>query len=299
MAIAAGYNVTNLYVEINGKAGGFLSSFTPPTHEVEQIKQAPGPGGEARKMAGNPKIGEAAATFSIAQEGPLFDWVASFLRMKATEVNLAIVLADQSFQAKRRVDYTGCLITSVAFPALDAREAKKPFEVAVTFQCGKIQFAKGSGKVSAAVGTKTKSWLTSNFRVTIPGIPDASLVTRVELPKIMAKMAEERTGAMRLPTRHYGAYEVAGLATEHAAPGFDGAQAFATKVLQDGAITDEEYMDLTVELLDPTLKKVLGTFTAKHAAPKKFTWSVNAKEDRGAMTSRIDYVLEELAFERK
>ena len=76
MAIAAGYSVTNLYVEINGKASGFLSSFTPPTYEVEEIKQALGPGGETKVMKGQPKIGEAAATFSIAQEGPLFDWVA-------------------------------------------------------------------------------------------------------------------------------------------------------------------------------------------------------------------------------
>ena len=54
-------------------------------------------------------------------------------------------------------------------------------------------------------------------------MPDAKWVTRVELPKITVKMAEERTGMKRLPTRHYGAYEIAGLATEHAGPGFDGA----------------------------------------------------------------------------
>ena len=40
MALNAGYNVTNFMFECNGKSAGYLSSFTAPTYEVEEIKQA-------------------------------------------------------------------------------------------------------------------------------------------------------------------------------------------------------------------------------------------------------------------
>ena len=53
-------------MEIEGQPGGILTGFAAPTYEVDQMSQALGPGGETKKMTGRPKIGEAAATFSIA-----------------------------------------------------------------------------------------------------------------------------------------------------------------------------------------------------------------------------------------
>jgi hypothetical protein len=298
MALTTGYNISNVFLEIDGKPGGSLSSFTPPTYEVEEIKQALGPGGETKIMTGNPKIGRGTATFPISEAGALFDWVASALRKNSVEANLAVILADQNYQVKRRVDYAGCMITSVEFTALDVRDGKKPLEVTFTFESEIMKFAKGSGKVQPTLAKKAKIWLASNFEATIPGI-DAKFVTGIELPKFTAKIAEENVGMHRLPTRHYASWEVEGLKVGFSSQGFDAAQELAVKVIQDGVLTDEEFTDIRVNIRDQTMTTVLGTFTAKFCAPRKFTWSVDAKGADTMAGPSIDFVVEELAFERK
>lgn len=296
MPIKLGYNTSNFVLELNGKTYGYLRSFTPPTYEgIEEINQDLG---RTKEKARNLKIGRGTVTVPISEVGALIDWVVKTLREDNVKESLAFLFADQNDDIKRRVDYEGCRITSIEFTALDARDKKKPLEVTFTFEPENMKFSKGSGKVQPTLAKKAKIWLASNFEVKIPGI-DASVVTGIQLPKFTAKSAEENIGMSRLPMQGYASWEVGELKVCFSSQGFDAAQELAVKAIEGGVMTNKELMDITVNIRDSTMKTVLGTFTAKFCAPRRFTWSVDAK-DAGVMTeSIIDFVVKELVFDRK
>lgn len=295
MALSAGYNVTNFALDINGKYGGYLSSFTAPTYEVEEIKQALGPGGETKVMLGNAKVGEPKWSVNMSQAGKMWDVMESVLKKNCTEFNMGIILADQNYKGKRRIDMTGCLVKELSFPKLDAKDGKKHMEMTFTAKCEKVDFKPDSNVIQGTIGKKAKNWLVSNFEPSgMPGGIPSSSVINLELPKFQAKIGEEHTGMMRLPTLHYAAWEVSGLKTEHSSTGFDAVKDLAVKVIQDGAITDDEYAAWGVMIKDQTMKTDLCEFTFSYTAPKKFTWAPELKGGQDGMaTCSVDWVLEE------
>ncbi len=301
MALNAGYNATNFVLDLNGIQGGFLSAFTPPTYEVEEIKQALGPGGETKVMLGNPKIGEFKMVYNMSQTGGMWTVMESVIKKNCTEFNAGIVLADQNYKGKRRIDMTGCLVKELSFPKLDAKDGKKHMEMTVTCVAEKVDFKADSAAIQGVIGKKAKNWLVSNFEPSgMPGGILPNSVMNLELPKLQCKIAEESTGMFRLPTRHYAAWEVAGLKTEHSSIGFDAVRDLCVKVIQDGAITDEEYSAWGVALKDQTMKKDLCLFSFMYTAPKKFTWSPELKGGQDGMaTCSVDWVLEEFTVDNK
>jgi hypothetical protein len=295
MALSAGYNVTNFVLDINGIPGGYLSSFTAPSIEVEEIKQALGPGGETKVMLGNPKYSEPKFVYNMSQTGELWKVMESVLKKNCLEFSMGVVLADQNYKGKRRIDMTGCLVKELSFPKLDAKDGKKHMEMTITTVVEKVDFKPDSGAVQGNIGKKAKNWLVSNFEPSgMPGGILPNSVMNLELPKFTAKIAEEHHGMHRWPTRHYAAWEVAGLKTEHSSIGFDAVKDLCVKVIADGAITDDEYTDWGVDIKDQTMKTTLATFTFKYTAPKKFTWAPELKGGQDGMaTCSVDWVLEE------
>ena len=301
MALKAGYNITNFAVDINGAFGGYLSSFTAPTYEVEEIKQALGPDGISKVMAGNPKIGEAKAAYNMSQTGGMWTVVESVLNKSCTEFTSAVILADQDYKGKRRIDMLGCMVKELSWPKLEAKDGKKHMEMTITWTVESLKFGPESAAVQGTISKKAKNWLVSNFEpIGMPGGIKSDSVMVLELPKITAKIAEEHVGMHRLPTRHWSAWEVAGLKTEHSSTGFNEVKDLCVKVIQDGALTDDEYADWSVDIKDQTFKTVLASGIFKQTAPKKFTWSPELKGGQDTMaTCSVDWMIEEFRWDNK
>jgi hypothetical protein len=298
MALNAGFNLTNFIYEVNGKAAGYLSSFTAPTYEVEEIKQALGPDGVSKIMAGNPKIGDKKFTINMSQTGEFWTIIESVLNKNCQEYNAAVILADQNYKGKRRIDMMGCMIKELSLPKLEAKDGKKHMELTVSASVESLKFAPDSSTIQGVMSKKAKNWLVSNFEpIGMPGGIKSDSVMSIELPKLTAKIAEEHKGMFRLPTRHYAAWETSGLKTEHSATGHNEVQALCVKVIQDGALTDEEYADWGVDLKDQTMKTVLCSFNFVQTAPKKFTWAPELKGGQDGMaTCSVDWMIEEFRW---
>ena len=245
MAKLPGTNVALTFLEINGKGAGLIRDFKPPTYEVETINPGLAATGGVKRAFGSPKISKAVVTFPISQTGPLFDWAAAFMRKEVVETDLAIIMADQNYQARLRVDLLRCLITEIAFPPLEGG-SKDPFEVTVTFQPNGIKYSKAGGRVDTSSMPKNKAWTISNFRLTTPGI-DGKYVSRVDLPTLSLRISKESVGEVRPPERHTS-WEIGGLKTEHSSLGFDAALDLVTRTLQDGVISESESMDISVDM---------------------------------------------------
>ena len=235
----------NAALEIDGANVGWLSSVEPAP--LEMIPDAATRG--QRRL----KLGEFKASQSVSGAGGLLDWALSVLRPAPVAANGAVVLADANFQARRRIDFTGSHITEVRFPALDA-SLKQAFSVDVKWQPTTMAFSKATGAVLLPKAGKRKAWMCANFRV--GGLPfDARFVTKVQLPTITTQLSAA-SGRKKAGVASVSLGEVV---IEVAASGIDGALDYVNKVADDGLLTDAEFFDFSIELLDPSLSKTLAT----------------------------------------
>jgi len=240
---AAGVVAGNFAVELGGKTAGFLSAVTIAEH-----LSVPG------NQGGAFGLGQFAASYSISEANQLVDWIMSLPRKQVQEKDGAIIFTDHNSNAKRRVEWTDGLITSVQFPKLSATENKKPFAVDVKWQPSTVShFDGGDKKVSTkGAGKGAKALSASSFR--LKGLPaESDFVTSIALPLVSTPDEAGRKG------KEKAGIKIGDVAIEFSGRSRDSVYKYVQGVIEDGNLTDKEFLDLAIELLDPTLTKTLST----------------------------------------
>lgn len=259
MAVAQTRIANQPALELDGQFAGWLRSLQPPGYQVDTVVAPLGPGGAAR-LAANVGITPMAAEFELNQPGALLDWALTLPRADASPRAGAGLMFDFNRKLARRIAWSEGLLTELRLPTLDAT-SKLPFTVGLSWLPGSVAYPKTNGETvpGATVGRK-KGPLLCNFRV--QGLPfDSRWITRVALPTVTARLAEETHGVGRLPSRHQTAVDLGEVRLDIAGAGRDAVLAWVGKTIADGLIADSEYLSLTLELLDPALKNVLASLT--------------------------------------
>lgn len=246
-------------LELDGQFAGWLRRLQPPGYAVDTVVAPLGPGGAAR-LAAQVAITPMSAEFTLVQRDALLDWALSLARGDDRPRAGAGLVFDGNFRLVRRIAWSEGLLTELQLPTLDAA-SKLPFTIGLGWLPGSVTYPKAAGEaVPGAKITRKKGPLLCNFRV--QGLPfDGRWVTRLALPTVSARLVEQMDGGGRLPSRHHSAIDLGELRIDLAAPGRDAALAWVGKTIADGVISDGEYLTLSVELLDATLKNVLATIT--------------------------------------
>jgi len=298
MSINAGqYAVSNFHIEVDGASGGYLSSFQPPSYEVEDISQALGPDYVTKKMMGAPKIGEATAVFNISQAGALLAWVETVWNKQCVEKDTVVQLADQNYNIKRGINMNACVITGIELPELKASDGKKHLECTAKFQPQNIKYMAGGGKAQGVMGQKAKAWMVNNFEVHPVFGLKTEWITSIGLPKITPKIAKESHGKFRLPLLNYAAIEFATIKIEIGAAGYKTAEDLAVRIIQDGHCEEAEFQDVLIDMKDQSLKTVLGTFTLIGCGLKKFDWVPKLEGGKeGLATGTLEFAVEDFRF---
>jgi hypothetical protein len=244
-------------LELDGRFAGWLRSLQPPGYRVQPVVAPIGPGGAAR-LAANVGITPMSAEFELNQAEPLLDWAQGLLSGEPRAAAGAALLLDGNRKLQRRIAWTEGLPTELRLPTLDAA-SKLPATLGLSWQPGAVAYPKVGGEaVPGAVATKKKAPLLGNFRV--QGLPfDGRWVTRVALPTVSARVAADSLGSHALATSSLSGLDLGELRLDIAAAGRDEALAWVGRCIADGRIADSEYLGITVELLDATLKNVLFT----------------------------------------
>ncbi|MDT7834372.1 hypothetical protein [Aquabacterium sp. OR-4] len=246
-------------LELNGQFAGWLRSLQPPGYQLSPVVVPAGPGAAAR-LAAQVAITEMAAEFTLGGQGALLDWALSLPEARPEPVAGAALVLDARGRVARRIAWSEGLITALQLPTLDAA-SKLPFSIGLRWQPGTVAYpkAEGSSPPGAVAGSR-KGPMLANFRV--GGLPfDSRHVLRVALPTVTATLAEEAYGVARLPARHRYSIDLGEVQLDFLASARDELLAWVGKVIADGLIADSDYLTLAVELLDPAMKKVLGTIT--------------------------------------
>ena len=238
---------SNFFLELNGTVAGALRSAQPPAIEFAR--------GAARRASRSVSVGSFSAS-SAVMPGAMMDWVLSVMAERAPSAPLAngaLIYTDLNMQARRRVDWTGGAITEIKFSDLDATSGKLPFDVNLAWQPKALQFVAGAGKVASTKAVK--GIIAANFRVL--GLPFSDNVLKIQLPLVTTQLTGTKA---KTP---YAGITLGELRIE-VAPGVKGELLdYISGVIADGKLTGEEYLDLSIELLDPSLAKVLATVSLK------------------------------------
>lgn len=298
MSIKQGhYAVSNFHIEVDGKSGGYLSSFQAPSYEIEDVSQSLGPDYVTKKMMGAPKIGEATAVFNISQAGALLAWVETVWNKQCVEKDTTVRLADQDYNIKRGIDMGACVITGIEWPELKASDGKKHFEVTAKWQPQNLKYVGGGGKAQGVMGAKAKAWMVNNFEVHPVFGLKTDYITSIGLCKITPKLAKEHHGKFRLPVLNYASIEFSSIKIEIGAAGHKSAEDLAVRILQDGNCEEKEFQDIIIDMKDQSLKQVLGTFTLIGCGLKKFDWAPKLEGGKeGLATATLEFMVEDFRY---
>jgi hypothetical protein len=127
--------------------------------------------------------------------GALFDWVAASWGPQPPSRDGALLALSHSFTIQREQPFDDALIAETTIPALDA-STKSPGRIVVRITPRSLGLPTSPGtklQISLAKSPH-KSWLTSNFRLTIDGI-DTKHVGRIEPMAVRRAIDVHSTGA--------------------------------------------------------------------------------------------------------
>lgn len=286
MATSSTHSSSNFALELGGQSAGWLRSVEPsPLNLV--------PGSRPRQPR-RLQIGEFWASYALSEADAVLDWMQSVLdRREAQPQSGAVVYANTAFKPVRRVDFSGALITEIRFPTLDGA-SKLPFEVQFKWLPGTVSFSKPVHAAALPAAGKRKAWILSNFRFL--GLPfDGSSVTRVQLPALAATVLP---GAGRKPPRH-DSIQWGELVVEVSTRGEDALLEWVNKIIDDGKLVDAEFLDLSVEMLDPSLKKTLATLALGRCGLLRVAHARNTAGDTQLRTITLTFSVERLGLEVK
>ncbi|HOB93118.1 MAG TPA: hypothetical protein PKL46_03565 [Aquabacterium sp.] len=249
---------SNLFLELDGKEAGALRSAQPASVRVDMVAREVGRELVVRRGV-QVALGEMAAEAALPEPGPLLDWLQAVLAGKLDLHDGALLVGDANRKLQRRIGFRGARLSGLALTPLDARDGKQPVLLTLRWLAGQVDDQAGGGATLKSTASRRKAPLASNFRIS--GLPfDGSGVLRVELPALQVDWATSRVGELREPLRE-GRRRFGAAAVTVGARQAEAARAWVHKQVADGLVDEADGLALQVELLDPTLKKVLATIT--------------------------------------
>lgn len=270
MAYRPSHALGNYAIELNGFTGGWVNSVEFPTLKLDQVDSKTSAAVDTAKSGGNYSHTAYKASYSISETNNVVKWIMSLPRKAVITYDGAIISADQDFEGKRRCDWTVGHVTSVKFPKFSASEGKKALQVDFEWEAETCEFTKTSGKIAGTQGKKHKQFNSAFFR--FEGLPgECEWITDVEVPAITAKNAKERYGATRFEALHYANCDIGDLKITFSARSFDSHLAYVQKVIRDGKLTADEYLDLELHMLDNSAAKELGSVQFFGCGLKEFS----------------------------
>lgn len=179
--------------------------------------------------------------------------------MKSGEV----VAADFDYNAMRVTEFHDALISEVTIPALDA-SSKEPVYMTVTIKPERLHLERrNGGRLPPARDTKTKKWLSSNFRFELGDLP-CGRVSKIDSFTIKQGIVMDQTGRFREPAKHPAKLEVPNLKVTFSAADSEAWENWFRSFVIDGKCTDGDELSGSITFLGPDNQEVLGSVDLRH-----------------------------------
>ena len=256
-------------LELDGQFIDFLKSAEGGFPKAEVFLEPPGPNSFIKKHVGPPKYQDIAIQFDPLMPKPLFDWVATTLAMSPLRKNGAILTADFNRVEQSRLQFNNALITEFGIPSCDAT-ARETGYLHMKFTPEFTSPLSGKGAILPNVGAKSKAWLRSNFRLTIPGL-DCSRVSKIEALTFKQTVIQSPAGQRRTSQLEPAVPEYPNLVFDIPESSAGTFYAWFQDMVIKGNAGENNEKSGALEFLDPTLRGTLLTINFHHLGIFGFT----------------------------
>lgn len=248
-------------LSLDGTMVGVLRSMEGGTIKAEVVTEPAAANEFAKKHIGQPKYGEFTVQLGFDLLPPVYDWIGNTWNKTQPLRNGAVVLTDYQFHTVRTHEFTNALITETTIPTCDG-SSKEPGYLTIKFAPEITRVKKGDGaQVQVPVPKKQKTFIPSNFRLSIQGLEDAcSKVSKVDAFTFKQSVAPDDIGHPREPGKLEFPNLKITLAEVDSGPFTDWFNSFVLL----GNATDDQEKTGSLELLAPNLKDVLATIKFIH-----------------------------------
>ena len=168
---ARGFTAAHFAVELNGTHAGFPLSVSGGEAFADVVEEAP-VDVTVPKHLGPRRYEPIVIEFGTTMSAAWYDAIEKMLDGRSSAFDGAIVMLDQNYQVRQRLEWTAALITEVGFPKADAA-AKTTARIRLVLQPQTTSLTAGSGTLSVGIGGKQKQALASNFRFAVSGLESA------------------------------------------------------------------------------------------------------------------------------
>ncbi len=249
-------NAQGYALELAGVNQGFVQSFEGGSAVGDVVVEKVGPDHIAHKHIAGVKYEDITVTVGTGMGKGLYEFVKAAFDLRNDRFDMAVKRTDFNQNVTWEMDVFHALVTGVGFPELNAA-SKDVGRLTITFSSEYTRVKPGSGKLSQSPGNKPKQWITSNFRLTIPGL-DCTRVSKIGALSLALHVATNAVGEQR-DYQDAGGVNVPNLVvtlSEQAAQTFtDWHKTFVI----DGKNSPAQEKEGTLEILGADLKEVLFT----------------------------------------
>ena len=173
------FTVKRSLLEIEGQPTGDLNAVNGGYPIGIVVEEGVDEGGVMRKRIAGSNVKDLVLSGGGNMGPKFFELITKFLALESQTFSGNISYSDAKFREGGRLEFQDALVKSVRFPTLDA-SAKTAGAFDITCKVGSSQRTKGDLS-KGDIGTKSKAFLVSNFRVSIDGLESTmALTSRVE-----------------------------------------------------------------------------------------------------------------------
>lgn len=172
------YSGGRFMLAVGGVNVGYLKSLEGGNVVGDVAPEAPRPPAFPKKHLGGTHVEPLVAEVGL-QAGPFATWITETLNGTFTPKAVTSTTADFNYKESSRIELDRSRLVQIEFPRLDG-SSKDASYLRLTMQPEAARRVASTGAdTRASLGDKTRTWLSSNFRVSVAGLP-ADRVASVE-----------------------------------------------------------------------------------------------------------------------
>jgi hypothetical protein len=258
------YAAGRFFVEINGTMVSGVKSVSGCDTFSNVIKEQPATDGVIPKHVGVPKYDPCVIEVTHDMGAEAYNWIRAMLSRNAVTKTVKIIEADYNYKERSRRTLLNATLAEVAFPAVSG-DSKDPAAIRLTIAPEVVQTSTsnaGATVQGAVTGPKQKSWLASNFKLTIPGLP-ATRVSKISSFVATQEVTEGAIGVTRDYQKEPGKLQLGDLLLDVSAVDAGGWDAWFHSFVVQGNNGQTDEKTATLEFLSPNMVDVLLTLSFK------------------------------------
>jgi hypothetical protein len=242
-------------LELEGHTAGLLKEFHGGVVSAPVIEDGGAPGPFVKKRIGRPVYEDLVLELGLPMSRALYDWIQGSWERRAERRSGAIVLCDENMEARSRLVFREAMLTEATLPPCDTA-SNDPGYLTLRLASQHLHTERAIGHVNLVVGTRSKAWIPSNFRLSVDGL-DCSRISRISPLSVKQRAHPDPTGNVRESVHGSGRVDFSNLRVSLPEPNAEGWIEWHHDFVVRGNSGPERERNGTLEFLAPNLQDVL------------------------------------------